>query len=188
MMRISNSSRNLRHDGACGRRTTRWVDGDGCDDDRCAVAQDFRDATHDLGGVVTNTDDCVGAMLASMFDHEVEGILACALAQLREKRDVAAEKGLKRPSDRTNDAPRPYDDPTNDALGLDDPMAIENERGRRHAVIHVHLYTSSNRRTHPPSSAVVPCAGSPTSCMIELAGSGAGVWQAGARQRLQVIF
>lgn len=46
------------------------------------VAQDFRNALHDLGCVVLNADHGVGPQIGSMLQHAFEGIRASLLAQL----------------------------------------------------------------------------------------------------------
>src|SRR5262245_44888864 len=64
------------------------------DDGRGAVAQDFGHAVHDLGGVVANADDRVRAELAGVLQDERERVRAGRLAELRQKRDVAADERL----------------------------------------------------------------------------------------------
>ena len=109
---------------------------DRCDDDRGAVTEDFSHATHDLGRVVANPDDRVGALPASVFDHEVERILAGPLAEVGEERDVPADEGLERPANGPEDVAGPHDDPAHDAFGLDNQIAVERESGGGHVVIH----------------------------------------------------
>ena len=50
------------------------------DYDSRAVAEDLSYAPHYFGGVVTDADDSVGAVLPGMLEHELEGILASTLA------------------------------------------------------------------------------------------------------------
>jgi hypothetical protein len=65
------------------------------DEDCCAVAEDFGDAGHHFGGVVTDADDAVGAEGGGVLGHLVIGVEAGAFAQVGVDRDVAAEDGLK---------------------------------------------------------------------------------------------
>ena len=57
---------------------------DGLDVDCGAVSEHLGDALHDLGGVVAGADHGVAAQFRCMLQHEVEGLGARLLAQVRE--------------------------------------------------------------------------------------------------------
>ena len=65
------------------------------DEDRGSVAKNFRHALHDLRGIVTQPDYRVRAKALCMFQHSVERVPPCLLAQVGEDRDVAAHQGLQ---------------------------------------------------------------------------------------------
>src|SRR5260221_1044800 len=81
------------------------------DDHRRSIAKNLGDAAHDLGRIVTNPDDRVGADRARMLDHELESLRSCLLAETAEQRDIAAEECLQRSADRAEDVSRPNGDP-----------------------------------------------------------------------------
>src|SRR5881394_2211051 len=64
-----------------------------------------------------------------MLHHEVEGVLARALAEARVERDVAAEQRLQPRADAADHRARAHDDATNDADAACNVIALELECG-----------------------------------------------------------
>ena len=57
--------------------TALWLD-----HDRCPVSQNFRDALHDLRGVIADANHGIGAKLPGMLQHQVQRFLARLFAQI----------------------------------------------------------------------------------------------------------
>ncbi len=74
-------------------------------DHRRAVAKDFGDAAHDLGGIVADADDGVCAQFLCVAMHQLERLVARFLAKAREQRNIAADERLQGPADRAEDRP-----------------------------------------------------------------------------------
>ena len=66
----------------------------GLDLDRCSVTKDLSHALHDLGCVVAQADDGVGAQLLRVLQTKLERVLARFLTQLGQNRDVTPDQGL----------------------------------------------------------------------------------------------
>src|SRR5215468_6795731 len=68
---------------------------DRLDVDGGAVRQHFGDTLHDFGRIVAGSDDGVATQFGGVLQHEIEGLGACLLAQIREQCDVPADQGLQ---------------------------------------------------------------------------------------------
>src|SRR6185295_1234001 len=99
------------------------------DDHRGAVGEHLGDALGDLIGVVAHADDGVGPHLAAVLHHDLEGLLAGALAELRVQRDVPAEQGLDGGAEAADDAARAHGDAPDHAPVGGDAVALEAEGG-----------------------------------------------------------
>ena len=60
-----------------------------------AVGEHLGDALHHLSGVVAHAYDGVGAVLSGVLQHQLECVLACLLAELRQNCDISADNRLK---------------------------------------------------------------------------------------------
>ena len=72
---------------------------------RRAVAQDLGDPRRQLGGVVADSNNGIGAHLPGVGEHQVERILARPLAQRCVKRDVPPKQALDARANVADDGP-----------------------------------------------------------------------------------
>src|SRR5476651_140342 len=84
-----------------------------------SVAKNLRDALHDLGGVVAQTDDGVRTEATRMFQHALERVSPRLLAEIGENRNVAANQCLQAGADRPENGTRTNNDPTNNSKVFD---------------------------------------------------------------------
>jgi hypothetical protein len=99
------------------------------DDDGGAVAEHLGDAGHQLGGVVTDRDDAVGAEGGGMLGHLVVGFATGLLAEVRINRDVAAEERLDGGSEITDGRARADDNAPDQTERAGDLVTGQIERG-----------------------------------------------------------
>src|ERR1017187_6932781 len=71
---------------------------------RRSVREHLGNSRTELGGIVAHADDGIAAHLSGVREHQLIGIIARPLTQLRVQRDVAAEEALKPGTDRADDA------------------------------------------------------------------------------------
>src|SRR5262249_36944337 len=79
------------------------------------VRQHFSDTLHDLGRVVTYTDDNVSTEFLGVLQHQVESVIARLVAEIAEERDVAADQRLQAGADGAHDRTRAHHDSPHDA-------------------------------------------------------------------------
>jgi hypothetical protein len=129
-------------------------------DDCRAVGEHLGDAGRDLGCVEAHADDCIGAHLLGMLEHDVEGLLARLLAQLREERDVAAEQRLDGRADVAYDRARANNDSSRHPDTPRDAETFELERRRHHRMVDAFAcHTRSIRwRAAMVDKGIRPCA------------------------------
>ena len=97
------------------------------DEDRRAVAQNFRHALHDFRRVVTQADDGVGAQLFGMPLAQLHRIFARLFAEVGQDGDVAADQRLQSCADRSENRSRANDDAAHDAEIFHNPITIKFE-------------------------------------------------------------
>ncbi len=120
----------------------------GLKDDGSPIGEHFRYTVGNIVGVIAHADDRVGAYLAGMLQHKLEGFLARMLAHLGRDGDISAEDLLDACAERTDNAARAHGDASNDSEVLLDFVTIESKcGGDEHILIHKksfpQLYTSS---------------------------------------------
>ena len=108
----------------------------GFDGDGGAVAEDFGDALHDLGCIVSQTNDGVRAQLQRMLHAKLECVLTRFFTQISQDRDVAADQSLQAGANRAEDGARSHDNATHDPKIFHNSVTIEFERRRRHCWVH----------------------------------------------------
>src|SRR5262252_7020549 len=96
-----------------------------------AVTEHFSHAVHDLRRVIADGEHRVAAHRDAVRGRGGKRIRPRTLTQVGEKRDVAAEEGLKFHADPAEHRPRPDDDSPDDAEGLRHFVSIDAVRGRR---------------------------------------------------------
>ena len=112
---------------------------------RRAVCQDFSDALHDFGRVVTGTDDRVPAEFGGVLQHQIESFGARPLAKIGEQGDVAAEDGLQAGPDCADDRSGAHHNPSDDSQGARYFESIQFELRGDHVVGH---HASGNTVIH----------------------------------------
>jgi hypothetical protein len=100
------------------------------DNDGGAVTEHFGHALHDLGGIITDSDDRVSAKRGRMFAKQLIGVLSGAFAKIGIDRNVAANQRLQGRSDVPDDAARSHNNAAHEAEVFGHAIAIEGERSR----------------------------------------------------------
>lgn len=82
-----------------------------------SITENLSDPVCNFGGIVTDADYRIGYQLPGVFEHQVIGIAASTLAELRVKRDVAAKEALDRRAHIADDRTRTHDNAADNAEG-----------------------------------------------------------------------
>src|SRR5881394_174913 len=106
------------------------------DEDRCAVAKNFRHALHDFSRIVAQTDDCIRAESARVFEHSVERIAPSLFAEVGEDRNVSADERLQSGADGSENRARSDDYSSHHSERFHGPIAVERKSGGCHAWVH----------------------------------------------------
>src|SRR5712691_10303451 len=97
------------------------------DDNSGTVGENFGHAGREFGGVVTRSDDSVGADLCCVLDHDLKSIDTSLFTERGPDRDVPADDGLQRSADRRKDVARADDNPADHAEVLHDAIIRQLE-------------------------------------------------------------
>src|SRR5205814_8568050 len=94
-------------------------------------------AASDLGALVPDADDRVRAQLPSVPQEKVIGLLACLLAHLGIRPDLASDQGLEPTEETLADGRGADDEAADQPLVFRNAVALDRERGRyMHRVLH----------------------------------------------------
>src|SRR5437868_3492229 len=103
-------------------------------EDGSPISEHFRYSLHDFGRVVTRAHHGIAAEIRGMSQHEVEGISARFLTELRQQSDVASENGLQAGTDSSENRARAHNNPAHHAQRSHHTKSVELELGSHHVV------------------------------------------------------
>src|SRR5436190_6135969 len=96
------------------------------------VAEDFGYALHDLGCIIAQSNQRIGAECSRVSKTLFERILPRFLAEVCQDRDVSADERLQTSSDGAEDGTGANDNPANHSERFYNPITFEFESGGGH--------------------------------------------------------
>src|SRR5579859_5848494 len=102
---------------------------------RRTVRQNFGDALHDLGGVIADANDGIGAELSGMLQHQIQRFLARPFAEIGEQRDIAADQCLQTGADGPENRTGTYNNPAHQTQSLHNVITMQIKLRGGHVVL-----------------------------------------------------
>jgi hypothetical protein len=104
-------------------------------DNHCRpISKHFRDALHDLSGVVAGAYDSISTQFGGVLQHQIKGFSTSFFTQIRQQRDVSAQDGLQSRSYHAKDRARANHDAADHSQTAHHAKSIQLELRGNHAV------------------------------------------------------